>query len=125
MNTRPLTLLVAIVLLILLSVFGLITPFAPNPPPLVIQLYGFIVMGVGGLLAVVGSWLRKRWGLWLTIGISALSILLNVAGLVVAPNTVGKVISAVLLVAYALVLVLVTRPAARQAFASARARAAA
>ena len=122
MNTRrPLTLILAIVLLALLSLFGLYTPFGPNGPPLVIVLYAFIVGGVGSLIAVFGLWKLKRWGLLLTIIIASLSILVAVPGLWLAPSTSGKAVSVGLIVFYVLVLVLVALPATRKAFAAARA----
>ncbi len=125
MNTRrPLTLILALVLFALLSLFGLITPMMPNKPPLVIILYAFIVGGVGGLIAVFGLWTLKRWGLLLTLGIAALSILVSVPGLVIAPPY-GKVVSGVIIVVNALVLVLVALPATRKAVAAKRERAAA
>jgi hypothetical protein len=127
MNTRrPLTLILALVLFALVTAFGLITPLGPrigaNQPPLVIVLYAFIVMGVGGLIALVGLWTLKRWGLLLTSVIAALSILMAVPGLWIAPTTGGKVISLVLSVVNALALVLlVVLPATRKAVAAARA----
>jgi len=118
MNTkRPLTLILALVLFALLTVFGLITPFTPNGPPLPIMLYAVIVAGVGGLIALFGLWKLKRWGLLLTMGIAALGILVAVPGLVIAPPY-GKVISGVIIVVNALVLVLVALPATRKAFAA-------
>ncbi len=121
MNTkRPLTLILAIVLLALLSLFGLITPFRPGPP-LVIVLYAFIVGGVGGLIAAFGLWKLQRWGLLLTIIIASLSILVSVPGLWLAPSTSGKAVSVGIIVFNALVLVLVVLPATRKAVAAARA----
>ncbi len=117
MNTkRPLTLILALVLLALLSLFGLITPFQPGPP-LVIALYAFIVGGVGGLIAVFGLWKLQRWGLLLTIIIASLSILVAVPGLWLAPSTSGKAVSVGIIVFNVLVLVLVALPATRKAYA--------
>jgi uncharacterized membrane protein (DUF2068 family) len=118
MNThRPLTVSIATVLLMPLSLFGLITPLVPNKPPLMIVFYGFIVMGVGGLIAAFGLWKLKRWGLLLTSVLSVLSILVSVPGLWLAPSTGGKVISLVLTIFFVLVLVLVALPATRKAYA--------
>ena len=128
MNTpRPVTVTLAIVLLILLSVFALITPFLPvdNKPLLIITVPGFLVEGIGGLIAVVGLWRLKWWGLWLARVIAALGILLSVPGLFLAPGAGGKVFAVGLIAAKALVLVLVTLPATRQAVAAARVRLAA
>jgi peptidoglycan/LPS O-acetylase OafA/YrhL len=126
MNTkRPLTVSIAIVLLILLSVFGLITPFGSNDPSLFLALYAFIAMGVGGLLAVFGLWKLKRWGLLLTIIIASLSILVAGPGIWFASSTSEKAISGGVAVFYVLVLVLVALPATRKAVAAKRVRAAA
>ncbi len=126
MNTRrPLTVTIAIVLLILLSLFSLYTPFGPKGPPLFIALFAFIVDGVGGLIAVFGLWKLQRWGLLLTSVIAALSILVAVPGLWLAPSTGGKVISLVLTLFFVLVLVLVALPATRKAVAAKRVDAAA
>jgi len=52
---RPLTVTIASVLLILLSLFGLYTPFGPNGPPLIIDLFAFsqffhfILLGLWGI----------------------------------------------------------------------------
>lgn len=127
MNTnRPLTATIAIVLLTLMSVTGLILPLLsllfsltnPPPPPLIVRVDQILVMGVGGLIAVFGLWKLKRWGLVLTSIIAALSLLVAVYGLLVAP-TEGKWPPGVLFVLNALVLVLVALPATRRAYAAA------
>ncbi len=125
MNTnRPLTATIAIVLLLLMSVTGLILPLLSlfvsltNPPPLIVRVDQILVMGVGGLIAVFGLWKLKRWGLVLTSIIAALSLLVAVYGLLVAP-TEGKWPPGVFAVLNALVLVLVALPATRRAYAAA------
>ena len=125
MNTpRPVTMTIALVVFLLLTAFNLITFFLPGGPPPIIVYYALTVGGIGGLIAAVGLWMLKRWGLWLTIGISSLSILVSVPGLWIAPGA-AKLVSVALIVLYALVLFLVTRPATRAAFAAPRARVAA
>ncbi len=131
MNTkRPLTLILAIVLLALLSVFNLSTLliYPPNSPKLPgILYYGSIVFGVGGLIAVFGLWKLKRWGLLLTTILSALALLWAAPFVVLYPNigagggTGGKVTAGVVTLFYVLVLVLVALPATRKAYAGARA----
>ena len=122
MNTRrPLTLILAIVLLALLSLFGLYTPFGPNGPPLVIVLYAFIVGGVGSLIGAFGLWKLKRWGLLLSSILSALALLWTIPGLFIPKTLGGKAISMGVIVFYALVLVLAALPATRKAVAAARA----
>jgi hypothetical protein len=119
MNTRrPLTHILAVVLLILFSVFGLITLFGTGAPPLPVALFAFIIDGVGGLIAAFGLWMLKRWGLWLSIVIAVLTILVAVPGLLLAPGT-GKIVSAAIMVVNAVLLVLVTLPVTRKAVAAA------
>ncbi|HEU5367269.1 MAG TPA: hypothetical protein VFU69_02350, partial [Ktedonobacterales bacterium] len=77
--------------------------FGPSGPSLPIVLYAGIVEGVGGVIALVGLWLMKRWGWLLTVIIAALSVLVAVLGLVGAP-TPGKVVSAAIIVVNAVVL---------------------
>jgi len=126
MNTsRPVTVTIAMILFLLLAAFSLFTFFAPGGPPAVIRYYALVVAGIGGVIALVGLWMLKRWGLWLTIIISAATILTSVPGLWMAPDVVGKSISVALIVVNAVVLVLLTRPATRAAFAGDRAHAAA
>lgn len=124
MNTsRPVPVIAAMVLFALMTVFSLITPFTPSGPSLPIVLYAGIVGGLGGLIALVGLGLMKRWGWLMTIIIAALNVLPAVAGVAGAP-TPGKQISAAIIVVNVVVLVLLL-PAARKAFAASRARAAA
>lgn len=124
MNTsRPVPVSAAMVLFALMTVFSLITPFTPSGPSLPIVLYAGIVGGLGGLIALVGLGLMKRWGWLMTIIIAALNVLPAVAGVAGAPAP-GKQISAAIIVVNVVVLVLLL-PAARKAFAASRARAAA
>jgi hypothetical protein len=123
MNTRrPLTVILAIVLLILLSVFGLILTFSA---PLIIALYGFIVLTAGSLIAALGLWNLRRWGWLLTSVLSVLNMLVAVSGLWLASGIGGKVVSLVLALLFILVLVLVALPATRKAVAAKHVRAAA
>lgn len=118
MNThRPTTLTIASVLLLLVSLFNLTAPFTNGPPPP----FSYIIFGLGvcGLLAVFGLWKMKPWGVLLTSILAALALLPAILGLIGAP-LVGQVVSALILVVYALVLVLVLLPATRKAVAAAR-----
>ncbi len=118
MNTpRPTTLTIASVLLLLLSLFNLTAPFTNGPtPPLSYIIFG---LGVCGLPAVFGLWKMKPWGVRLSSILAALALLPPILGLIGAP-LVGQVVSALVLVFYALVLVLVLLPATRKAVAAAR-----
>jgi len=69
MNTkRPTSLMVALVLLVLLSLGNFVLLFEPgaNQIPAVI-VYSGIAAGVIGLIAAVGLWRTRRWGMILTI----------------------------------------------------------
>lgn len=121
---RPVIVIAAMVLFALMTAFSLYTPFGPSGPPLPIVLYAGIVGGLGGVIALVGLWLMKRWGWLMTVIIAALNVLPSVPGLVVAPGP-GKAISAAIIVVNAVVLALLLLPAARAAFAGQRARVAA
>ena len=118
MNTpRPITLTIASVLLLLVSLFNLPAPFTSGPPaPL-----SYIILGLGvcGMPAVVGLWKLKPWGVRLSSILAVLAILPTIPGLIFAP-LVGQVVSALVFVVYALVLVLVMVPATRKAVAVAR-----
>jgi len=115
---RPLTVTIAIVLLLLLSAFGLL--MLVNKPPLIIFNYVFIAMVGGGLIAAFGLWKLKRWGLLLTSVIAAPSIVVAGTDLWLDLSTGGKVILGLTL-CYVLVLVLLAFPATRKAIAAARA----
>ncbi len=124
MNTRrPLTVIIAIVLLTLVSLLDLIELVIPARVPLLF-VYTIPVLGVGGLMAVFGLWKLKRWGLLLTSILSALSILWNIPVLFLYPKLGGKAFTMGFIVVYILVLVLVALPATRKAVAAARAPAA-
>jgi hypothetical protein len=114
---RPTTVPIASVLLSLLTLFALITPLTPNGPPAPIS-YISLGVGVGGLPAVVGWWKMQPWGGLLTSMLAVLALLPALSGLIFAP-LVGHVVSALLLVCYALGLVLVMLPATRKAVTAA------
>ncbi len=119
MNThRPITVTIASVLLSLLTLFALITPLNPNGPPAPIS-YISLGWGVCGLPAVFGLWKMKQWGVLLTSILAVVAILPALSGLIFAPLA-GQVVSALLIVFYALVLALVMLPATRKAVAAAR-----
>jgi hypothetical protein len=127
MNTsRPSIVTGAAVLLLLLSLFNLSTPFqsVAIKPPLPVIIWA-LVAGVFGLIAVVGLWTMQRWSWRLSVILSAVSVLVAVPGIFVAPDVVGKSVSVGLIVLYGLVLVLGVLPATRQAFAEVRTRVAA
>jgi hypothetical protein len=68
MHSRPLPVIVAAILLVLLSLFGfpwpwlLLFPGAEQPPAFVI--YTGLVLGIVGLVVAVGLWMMKPWSYW-------------------------------------------------------------
>jgi hypothetical protein len=125
MRSRPPTVTVAAVLLALSSMlFHLAFPSWANAVPRggesVPAIVVFLAVGVGvaGLAAAAGLWMLRKWGIWLAIGVCLLSILDTASGVAGAPNAALRVVAAVTLVVFALVIVLVVLPASRRAFAA-------
>ena len=122
MSPRPLPVTVAAILLVLLSLFNfpwpyeLLFPGAEEPPAAL--LYSGYVVGVVGLVAAVGLWMLRRWGLWLTIVVSVLNFLSAAPGVAFAPNAALQAAAAVGVVIPALIIVLVVLPASRRAFSA-------
>ena len=122
MNTqRPPAVTVAVVLLALLSVLTMVPPSLMASPaeasevPAFVTYLGFI-LGVVGLVAAYGLWALKRWGVWLTIILSAVNILLSVAPILFGPTVAIQVVNIVSDVAFALIIVLVLLPASRRVY---------
>jgi len=116
---RPAALIIASILLILASlVFGL-TAFLPgadrDPGPPVV-LYASVILGVLGLIAASGIFARKRWGRWLSILASVFSAFFAAGGILYSSDAITKGLAALLVALYALVIVLVVLPSARQTY---------
>ena len=111
-RARPLPVTIAIVLLVLLSLGNLLAPLlAPLisegiPTAAVVLL---LAIGALGIVGAVGLWMLKRWALWLVIVVSVLNILANATN-ITAPN------SAIYVVGFALVILLVVLPNSRRAY---------
>ena len=122
MNTqRPPAVTVAVVLLALLSVVTMVPPSLMASPaeaaevPTFVVYLGFI-LGVVGLVAAYGLWALKRWSVWLTIILSAVSILLSVPPILFGPTVAIQVLNILSGVAFALIIVLVLLPASRRVY---------
>ena len=121
MNTqRPPAVTVAVVLLALLSVVTMVPPSLMFSPAVAAQIPAFVtylgfILGVVGLVAAYGLWALKRWSVWLTIILSAVSILLSVPPILFGPTVAIQVLNIVSGVAFALIIVLVLLPASRRA----------
>ncbi len=125
MRSRPQTVTVAAVVLALSSVlFHLAFPLWANAVPRggesvpSIVVFLAVAVGVAGLVGAAGLWMLRKWGIWLAIGVCLLSILDTASGVAGAPNAALRVVAAVTLVVFALVIVLVVLPASRRAFAA-------
>ena len=119
MRSRPQSVSVATVLLVILSLFGfpwpwlLLFPGAEQPPAFV--LYTGLVLGIVGLVVAVGLWMMKAWSYWATIIVCVLNFLSGVPGVILGPTAGIQVLSAVLGVVAVLIIVLVVRPSSRRA----------
>jgi hypothetical protein len=118
---RPASLMVALVLLALLSLGNLVLPFVPGtnnvPAPI---LYSDVVVGVIGLVAAFGLRKARRWGMILTLIVSAFNILSAAPGLLVAPNPGLRVTAGLYVALSVLIIVLVVLPSARQTYGAKR-----
>jgi uncharacterized membrane protein (DUF2068 family) len=116
MRSRPSTVTVAAILMALISLVGLPGPLLPGSEEIpAVVIYGGIVLGLVGLVATVGLWMLKKWGLWLTIVVSVLNLLSAAPGIAFAPNGALQAFAAVGVVIPALIIVLVVIPTSRQA----------
>jgi hypothetical protein len=111
---RPLPITIAIVLLAVLSLGNLLTPLMPGGAP-ASAIYMLFVLGVSGLVGAAGLWTLKRWALWLTIVACVLNILAAAPGLVFAPILAARLLAAIGVVGFGLVILLVVLPTSRRA----------
>ncbi len=121
MHPRPSTVTVAAILMALISLVGLPGPLLPGSEEVpAVVIYGGIVLGIVGLVAAVGLWMLKKWGLWLTIVVSVLNLLSAAPGVAFAPNAALQAAATVGVIVPALIIVLVVLPSSRGAFATAQ-----
>jgi hypothetical protein len=122
MHTRPQTVTIAAILLVLLSLFDfpwpyeLLFPGGEEPPAFLI--YSGYVVGIAGLVAAVGLWALKPWSYWTAIVVCALNFLLGAPGVIFAPGATLKALIAVTEIVAVLIIVLVMHPTSRQALAA-------
>ena len=122
-SRRPLTVTMAAILLVLLSLFGfpwlwmLLFPEANQPPALV--LYIGLVLGIAGLIVAGGLWTMKAWSYKATIVVCVLNLLSGAPGVFFGPTTEIRVLSAVLEVVALLIIVLLVLPSSRDALEAA------
>jgi hypothetical protein len=122
MRSRPSTVTVAAILLVLLSLFDfpwlyrLLFPGAVEPPAFII--YVGYVLGIVGIVVAIGLWMMQKWSLWATIVVCVLNFLSGAPGVLMAPGALKGVIVVGEVVAV-LIIVLVVLPSSRGALAAA------
>src|SRR5215212_7020644 len=127
MHSRPQSVIVAAILLVLLSLFDfswpwmLLFPGAEQPPAFVI--YTDLVLGIVGLVVAVGLWMMKAWSYLATNIVCALNLFSGAPGIVFGPTVGIRVLSAVLEVVALLIIVLLILPSSRRAIEAADLRA--
>src|SRR5215218_8290706 len=119
MHSRPQSVIVAAILLVLLSLFDfpwpwmLLFPGAEHPPAFVI--YTGLVLGIVGLVVAVGLWMMKAWSYRATIIICVLNLFSGAPGIFLGPTVRIRVLSAVLEVVALLIIVLIVRSSSQRA----------
>ena len=123
MRSRPPTLTVAAILLVLLSLFDfpwlyrLLFPGVEEPPAFLIYV-GYVV-GIVGLVVAIGLWMMKEWSYWATIVVCVLNFLSGAPGVVFAPGGALKAVIVAGEVLAVLIIVLVVLPSSRRDLAAA------
>jgi hypothetical protein len=121
---RPTTITAAAVLQALLSLAALAISIpellsggaAPEGPPVFIMVLA-VVIGALGLVAALGLWQGKRWGVIATIVLRVIDSLSGAPGLVFAPTMALRLASALGIALSIVVIVLLLLPASRRAYA--------
>ncbi len=78
MRSRPLAVSVAAVVLVSLSLLNLV-PLSMEGMPAGFVCLG-VMLGIAGLVAAAGSWMLKRWGVWLAIVVCAINLVFEAPG---------------------------------------------
>ena len=123
MPSRPLPVIVAAILVVLLSLFDFPWPYellfpGVEAPPAFLNYMGYVV-GIAGIVAAVGLWMLQPWSYWTTIVVCVLNFLLGAPGVIFAPGAALKAVIAVTEIVTVLIIVLVMRPDSRRALAAA------
>ena len=83
-----------------------------------VVVYTSVVVGVVGLVGAAGLRMLKKWGLWVSTVVFVLNILDAAGGVVGAPSAALQVASAIGILGFAFIIVLVVLPSSRRAFAT-------
>ena len=85
-------------------------------PGLAITVSGGMFAGVLNLIAAIGVFVVKRWGMWLTFVASVFTLVFAIGGALITDPSLTKVLCIVLTALTVLVIVLTVLPSARQAY---------
>jgi hypothetical protein len=118
---RPVPVTIAVVLSVLVILSNFASPALPsgsgdNKVPTFVIVVG-VVLALIGIVAVVGLWQLRKWGVILTVVVSAVNLLLSAPGILAGPNAWIKVFSAVFVLVSAAIIVLVLLPDSRRTYA--------
>jgi len=116
MRSRPLSVTVAAVLLVLLSILNLMPLPMEGVPAVVV--YGALALGVAGLVGAAGLWMLKKWGVWLAVVVCVLNLVSAAPGIPFAPDAALRVAATLTVLFSALIIGLVVLPTSRRAFAA-------
>lgn len=119
-RTRPTAVIAAVVLSVLVIIGNFASPLLPSGSgedtvPTFVIVVG-IILGLIGIIAVVGLWMLRKWGMILTIVVSAINVLLAAPGIAFGPDAFTKIIAGVFTLISALIIVLTVLPEARRAY---------
>jgi uncharacterized membrane protein len=126
MSSRPPSVTIAAILLVLLSLsdfpwlYHLLFPGAEEPPAFI--LYSGYVLGIVGLVVAIGLWMLTKWSFLATIIVCVLNFLFGLPGLLFAPGAALKAVIALTEVVAVLIIVLVMLPSSRRALTAAEQR---
>ena len=123
MRSQPLSLTVAAILLVLLSLMNFpfpwwfLFPGVEDPPAFVI--YSGIVVGLVGLVVAAGLWMLKTWSLRAAVIVCVINLLVGAPGVVMGPTAALRATVLVTEVVAVFIIVLVVVPSSRRALATA------
>ena len=98
---------IAALLMALISLANLLSLWLPGAQDIpAVVIYGATVLGVVGLVGVVGLWLLRKWGLWLTSIVLVFYILSWAPRLAFAPSSGAHTLGAIGVLVPAIIIAL-------------------
>jgi hypothetical protein len=119
-RTRPAAITAAVVLSALVIIGNVASLALPsgsgdNQVPTFIIILG-VILGIVGIPAAVGLWQLRKWGMILTVVVSALNLLSTAPGIAFGPNAGIRLFAGIGTLLPALIIVLVLLPDARRTY---------